>query len=264
MSHISSPHNPRVKSAIKLRNRRERLQRKRFLIDGTRELRQALVGGVRLVDIFLCPALCGAEERELMERLQPSAAETHEVSESVWEKLAYGHQRNGIMAVAATPQHALATLPSGAHSLVVVLQGLEKPGNVGAIIRTADGAGANAVIVADEISDLYNPNTIRASLGTLFRLPVVTGRSSDVLPWLTQQGLDIYVTLVGAAANYTQVDLTRPCAIVVGSESQGVSADWRTAAVRPIAIPMLGYADSLNVSTSAAVVLYEAARQRSA
>jgi TrmH family RNA methyltransferase len=164
--------------------------------------------------------------------------------------------------VVATPGGSLADLVPPDDPLVVVAEGIEKPGNLGAVIRTADGAGASAVIAADPRTDLFNPNAIRASLGTIFALPVVVASTPDTLAWLLGHGIRPVAARVDAPANYTDVDLRGPLAIVLGSEAGGLSATWTDPRVIPVAIPMRGMADSLNVSIAAAVLLYEARRQR--
>jgi TrmH family RNA methyltransferase len=186
------------------------------------------------------------------------------VTVEVFAKLAYGERAEGVVGVAATPDASLARLVLPDFPLVAVLEGTEKPGNVGAVLRSADGAGVAAVVVAGGRTDLYNPNAIRASLGTIFTVPIAAAEAEETLTWLRQRGLAIYATRPDAAHDYTAADLSRPAAVVLGSEAEGLSANWNAADITPIRVPMRGVADSLNVSATAAVIFYEALRQRNA
>ena len=184
-----------------------------------------------------------------------------EVSESVIERLAFGDRMDGVVAVARSPERKLEDLVLPACPLVAVLEGVEKPGNVGAVLRSADCAGVSAMILADGRTDLYNPNTIRASLGTIFTVPTCAAPTAAVCDWLHAKKLSIFAARVDAKLDYTAADFTRSAAIVLGSEAAGLSNAW-TDGVTPIRLPMLGAADSLNVSAAAAVLFYEALRQR--
>jgi TrmH family RNA methyltransferase len=177
-------------------------------------------------------------------------------------KLAFGARREGLVAVIRAPSTTLADIAVADDALLVVVEGVEKPGNVGAILRSADGAGATAVIAASPRTDLANPNVIRASAGTIFSVPLAAAPTEDVLPWLLQHGIRIVAARVGSGSPYTQADLTGSIALVVGSEAEGLTSDWQAADVEAIHLPMHGVADSLNVSVSAAILLYEARRQR--
>jgi TrmH family RNA methyltransferase len=260
---ISSVQNPRVKAAAQLRDSRQRQKQGRILIDGARELGRAVESGIRPTEIFLCRELLDPADAAIADRLVQSGAEILEVTARVFEKLAFGGRAEGVLGVAPTPSPSLDALRLPPVPLVGVLEGVEKPGNVGAVLRSADGAGLSALVVADPRTDLYNPNTIRASLGTVFSMPVATADSAQTLAWLVRQGLTIYAARVDGSIPYTQADLRRPAAIVLGSEAQGLTAAWSGAEVTPIRLPMLGRADSLNVSATAAVLFYEALRQRS-
>jgi len=167
-----------------------------------------------------------------------------------------------VVAIVAPPTTTLDNIAPSADPLVVVAEAIEKPGNLGAIIRTADGAGADLVIAADPRTDLFNPNAIRSSLGTIFALPVVTASTAETLEWLAARGIRAVAAVVDAPTTYTDADLRGPLAIVLGSEAGGLGDLWAKAPVEPIGIPMHGIADSLNVSIAAAVLLYEARRQR--
>lgn len=263
--HITSRQNARVKEAAKLRDRRSRERQGRFVIDGAREILRAVAAGIDVVEAFVCEALCvDAQAREAATSLGESGAEIATVTDEVFEKLCFGEGRDGLVAVAATPRRGLDQLQLPAAPLVAVIEGVEKPGNVGAVMRSADGAGVDAVIVADPRTDLFNPNTIRASLGTVFGAGVCTATTAETLAWLRGLGVPIYAAKPQAAVDYSAADYRRGAAIVLGSEAEGLSPAWDGAGVTPIALPMRGVADSLNVSATAAVLFYEAQRQRGA
>jgi TrmH family RNA methyltransferase len=262
---ITSRQNQRVKDAVRLRNGRERQRLGRFVIDGAREISRAIAAGVRCTEAFVSVNVMNSTEvQEALHRIQSARVETFEVTTEVFEKLAFGDRNDGIVVVAETPKTGLRDLRLGPKPLVAVLERLEKPGNVGAVLRSADAAGIDAVIVADGRTDLYNPNTIRASLGTVFRENVCEATSGATIEWLQEQGLAIVAARPDAEKSYTDVDVTKGVAIVLGSEAEGLSDLWTSATVMPVRLPMLGMADSLNVSTTAAVLFYEALRQRSA
>jgi RNA methyltransferase, TrmH family len=282
---ITSLQNPRVKDAIHLRNARHRQQQKRIIIDGVRELARAIQAGVRMVEIFICEALLVSDEaRSLLIALETCGGEILPVSEAVFQKIAFGNRTEGVLGVAEMPQKTLDDLDIGMKSphpnplpkgegtfeiapkinpLVAVLEGVEKPGNVGAVLRSADAAGVSALILADARTDLYNPNAIRASLGTIFTVPVCEAASNDVLAWLRANNISIVAARVDGSMPYTQIDYRRPTAVVLGSEAEGLSSAWSDPDITAVRLPMLGAADSLNVSAAAAVIFYEALRQRS-
>ncbi len=262
---ITSAQNPRLKAAFLLRHARQRRQQQRILIEGCREIQLATRGRVRLVEVFL-------EERRLndpawAEWLQPLVEQQVRLTvlpENLLGKISYGDRRDGIVAVAETPARLLADLTLPKNPRLAVLEGIEKPGNVGAIVRTADAAGIDAVIVADGGTDLFNPNAIRASLGTLFTCSVCAAPVDQVQDWLKRLGVRVCVARLDGAVDYDQVDYGAPVAFVLGSEARGVSPDWEKPAYVGIKLPMSGTADSLNVSATAAVLFYESQRQRRA
>src|SRR5262245_10749925 len=261
---ITSPSNPRVKAAAKLRGSRHRAEQGRFLIDGIREIGRALDGGITIQEIFVFEEQCNSREaKQLLARLDKSSGSRFEVSRSVYDVLAYGSRMEGIVAVGQIPQRSLAGLSLPERSLVAVLEGVEKPGNLGAVLRGADGAGVSAVIVADSGSDLYNPNVIRSSMGTVFTMPICSAASAETIAWLREHRLAMYAARVDGAIDYTACDFTVPCAIILGSEAEGLTDAWRSPDITPIRLPMRGLADSLNVSAAAAVLFYDALRQRS-
>ncbi|MEX2187521.1 MAG: TrmH family RNA methyltransferase [Pirellulales bacterium] len=262
---ITSTANPRIKAAAALRERRERDARKQFLIDGARELSRALAAGIGIDEAYVCTPLCRSEEsRAALAELDAAGITRIDVAERVFGRLAFGDRADGVVAVARMPDWSLATLELPENPLVAVVEGVEKPGNLGAILRTADAAGVSTVIVADGGTDLFNPNCIRASLGTLFAVPVCAAAVADVIALLRDRSLRLLTARLDAAVEYTQADFTGGAAIVLGSESHGLSDAWNAAGATSIRVPMLGIADSLNVSATAAVLFYEALRQRTA
>jgi TrmH family RNA methyltransferase len=258
---ITSPRNEKIKAAVKLRRRKHRGRQGRTLIDGARELTRAISAGVNITEIYFCPTFCHtSESRRLLEQLDEFAMDVYEVTGNVFEHLAFGERAEGFVGVAIPPESELDDLLLPENPLVAVVEGIEKPGNLGAIIRSADGAGVSAVILADQKTDIFNPNAIRASLGTVFTMPICAAPSKEVFIWLKVKGFQIAAATVDASDSYTDVDFKIPTALILGTEATGLSAAWKE--VYPVSIPMRGVADSLNVSTSAAVLFYEAQRQR--
>ena len=260
---ITSRHNLRVKEAAKLRDRRQREKQRRIVIDGAREIARALASGIRLEEVFVCEALCTSAACQVtLEQLQNGRANLLPVTPEVFAKIAYGDRAEGLVAIAATPQHTLADFHLPPRAVVAVLEGVEKPGNLGAVLRSADGAGLAALIVTGAGAELYNPNTIRASLGTIFHLPVCTASTDETLDWLRAQQAPIFAARLHDAIDYTAADFSHGAAIVLGSEAHGLSPAWQAPDITGIRLPMLGLADSLNVSAAGAVLFYEALRQR--
>lgn len=260
---LTSFANPRVKAATALRDRRERDRAGLTLVDGARELRRALETGIEVVEAFVCdPLLAGPDARAALDLLRDRDIAIQPTSEAVFAKLAFGERAEGILAVVRIPSTALADLALPDNPLVVVIEAVEKPGNVGAVMRSADGAGADAVVAASPRTDLFNPNAIRASAGTMFTVPTGAASTPDVLSWLRERGLRIVAARVGAGLPYTEADLTGPLALVLGAEADGLTDAWAADGIEAVNLPMLGVADSLNVSISAAILLYEARRQR--
>ena len=261
---IDSPTNPRIRAAVALRERRDRDATGLTLVDGGREARRAIDAGVEVETAFVCaPLLTSEGAREAVHALARAQGKRDlvAVSQRAFEKLAYGDRSNGIVLVARPRVRGLADLELPDEPLVVVTEDVEKPGNVGAILRSADGAGADAVIAVGG-TDLFNPNVIRASVGTVFSIPVVAAPIDEVAAWLRERGLRIVATRVDSPTLHVDADLRGPVAVVLGSEAEGLSATWQGEGVTSIRLPMEGVADSLNVSAAAAVLLYEAWRQR--
>jgi TrmH family RNA methyltransferase len=268
---ITSTHNPRVKEAAQLRDARARRKQDRIIIDGARELLRAIEAGIELTEVFVCDELCQSNEcRNVLQTFAEtqSHVEQLQVSRPVFEKLAFGHRAEGVIGIANTPSQSLAALKLPTNPLVAVLEGVEKPGNVGAVLRSADAAGVSALVVTNGATDLYNPNTIRASLGAIFTVPFCAASVAETIEWLTHRELTIYTARLDATIDYSTADFTQPCAIVLGSENAGLSNSWvspseqKPGNIVPIRLPMRGQVDSLNVSAAAAILFYEALRQR--
>jgi len=258
MEQITSLQNKLIKEVLELREASQRRAQGLTIIDGVREIKRAVEAGVVIARIFYVK---GSQEA-LLKQLASRRIETIEVSDRVMEKLVYGERHEGIIAIAQTSKLALKDLKLSKEPLIVVLESLEKPGNLGAILRTCDGVGVEAVLVGDAKTDVYNPNVIRSSTGVVFSLPVVCASSSEIVAFLKSQHIKICAAAPEASKLYTQAVYKGRWAIVLGSEDKGLSDLWLKAADVTVKIPMKGQADSLNVSISAAVILYEALRQR--
>lgn len=259
---LTSLANPRIKHAARLHEGGYRRQQGQFVIDGLREIRAAKAGGIQFVELF-----CDVDSRDSIAERAPEL-EALDVTlwvlpRSAFEKLTFGQRHSELVAVARTPDRRIEDLrlPVSA-ALVAVLEGVEKPGNTGAVIRSADAAGVSAVVLADAGTDPFNPNTIRASLGTVFSVPVAVAEGAAVAAWLKESGLRTYIARADATRLYSDIDWREPAAVVFGSEDRGASNRWHAIGCEAIRLPMHGQADSLNVSVTAAVVFYEALRQR--
>ncbi len=269
---ITSAANPRIRAALELRERRGRDRTGRLVIDGTREVARALEGGLTVVEAFVdAGAPRDDEAARVADRLSGLGVAIVRVDGAARRRLAYGDRASGIVAVALAPTTALggveAVVAATRAPLVVVVEDPEKPGNLGAIARSADGAGATALVVAvnrGPAADPWHANAIRSSLGTIFVLPIAVAPSGEVLAWLRAAGLRIVAARVQATVRYDAVDLRSGTAIAVGSEADGLGSAWLALDVTGVCLPMRGRADSLNVSAAAAVLLYEARRQRDA
>lgn len=286
---LTSTSNPRIKSAVRLKESRVRRKENCFLVDGVREIFRAWQSSYRFIDVFI--AIDPNEEQkegELNILYRKTGSESRHfrklnsfirdllnenvpvwgVSPNVFEKLGFGDRNEGIVAVLEGKPAVLDNLSDlSDNPLIGVIEKIEKPGNVGAVFRSADGAGLDAVIITDPQTDLYNPNAIRASLGTIFSIPTAVVSSEEAIQWLQKSNIQIAAAICDSAVPYTIVDYTRPTAIVLGSESDGLTPIWSESktdqeSTIPIKIPMLGIADSLNISNAAAVLFYEARRQR--
>ena len=263
---VSSRQNPRFKATLALRDARERRARGRIIVDGAREIGRALDAGVALHETWIATERIRSDEAHAVLPRVASAADLIETTPELLARLAYGDRDEGLVAVFERPSTVLATVAARLpeRPLIAVMEQVEKPGNLGALLRSADGAGVDAVIAADPVSDIWNPNAIRASLGTIFSTHVAACTSVEALAFLRQHEIAVMAARVEGASDYDAVDLTGSVALVVGAETAGLTETWTGEGVTPIAIPMAGLADSLNVSASAAVLFYEARRQRRA
>ena len=262
---ITSRSNPGILDAVRLRDRRERERTGRTLIDGARELTAAISAGTVIEAVYALDedASIPVGVSTILEAVRLKGIELVTVAPAVLERLAFGDRLDGVVAVARVPDVGLGHLSVSDPALVVVIEGLEKPGNLGAILRTADAVGGS-VIAADPRTDLFNPNAIRASLGTIFTVPIASASTSDTRAWLRERQIPIVAARVDATQPYWSADLRSSVAIALGSETHGLSDAWSGEGVSAVRLPMSGIADSLNVATTAAVLLYEATRQREA
>lgn len=264
MKNITSLQNPEIKEALKLWKHSERDDSKLFLIEGYRETRRALDSKVLFSKLFICKDFfLGSNEPELIEDAQKAGAELIFCDKNVFAKLSYRDRPDGILAIAhQMKKRDLKELLGIKNPFFLVAESIEKPGNLGTIMRSCDASGVNGLIICDKCTDIYNPNVVRASVGTLFSLPIFEGGKNEVFSLLKENGIKIISTTPSASGIYTKTDLSGPVAIVVGTEQLGLSPIWMEGADIKIKIPMLGIADSLNVATATTLVLYEVLRQR--
>jgi len=256
---ITSTQNPKIKSLLALDKPRERRKQQLLIIEGKREIQWAIEAGYKIGNIFYCEEIITKEElgNDLMDdRL------VIPVTKEVFDKIAIRENSGGVIAVAEMRTHSINQIKLSKTPLVLILESVEKPGNLGAILRTADAAAIDAVIICDPQTDFYNPNVIRSSVGCVFTKQIASASSEETIAWLKQKGISIFCTYLKASKPYHEVDYTNACAIVMGTEATGLSNLWVENSDTNIIIPMLGKIDSMNVSTSAAVVVFEAKRQR--
>lgn len=260
---VSSLQNSGIKEVVKLRQRSHRDDQALLIVEGYREVKRALDNQVPVLRLFYCPALYqGKNEPALVARCAELNVPLFECTEPVFMKIAYRDRPEGLLALCPQVRRTLADLQLPANPFVVVAEHIEKPGNLGTMLRTADAAGVDALVVCDRCTDINNPNVVRASIGTLFTVPIAEASTADTLAWLKQHGIRALAASPHATKNYTEVDLTGPVAIVVGAEQFGLSDAWMGQADELVRIPMLGQADSLNVAAAATILLYEVVRQR--
>lgn len=261
---ITSTQNPMVKQLVKLRKRRERDATGSFLIEGYRELRRAVRAGVELVDVFSCPELfLGANERDLLDLAAANGARVIEMAEAPFRKVSYRDRPEGLIARARQFPVDVARLDLTERPLLLVVESIEKPGNLGTMLRTADAAGADAIIVCDPTTDPFNPNVVRASIGCLFTVPLAVADSRDTISYLHERGIRSFASTPATSEPYWDADYRDGSALVVGSEQYGLSDAWIHGADERVRIPMAGEADSLNAAMAAGILLFEAVRQRS-
>ena len=260
---IESPRNPRVKAAVKLRKARERRLMERTLVEGCREILRAAESGWVFQELYFCPDLfLDRDAEKLVSMIRKSGIPTFQCSTVAFRKMSYRDTPDGVIALSPLAGKTLDKLDLPENPLLLVVDNLEKPGNVGTILRSADATGVDAVIACGHKTDINNPNVIRSSIGTLFFMPVAEASAEETFSWLKKRDIQIMAAVPEGGSVYTKVDMLKGTAIVVGSEEDGLSTLWKQGSELRVTIPMLGKNDSLNVSTAAAILLYEAVRQR--
>lgn len=255
---ITSHHNLRIKQLLSLDKARARKKLNQFSIEGLKELILAKNAGYTIESIFYCAEL--ADEKLLLKSFEKDRLVA--VSQNVFEKIAYRETTGGVIAIAKQKSNQLSTLRVNQNPILLVVESIEKPGNLGAMLRTADAAGVDGVICCDPETDLYNPNVVRSSIGCIFTNQIATASTEETIEWLKKRQVKIYCTYLDGSIPYTAANFNQPCAIVMGSEARGLSKNWIDNADANIVIPMFGKIDSMNVSVSAAIVVFEALRQR--
>lgn len=259
MKQITSVQNPFIKSLVLLQEKsKARKQTGTFLIEGQREIELAQKGGYEIETLLFLPEISSENEAKKLSR----SAELIEISKEVYQKLAYRDTTEGILAIAKSKNLSLSELNLGENPLILVAEAPEKPGNIGAILRTADAANLDAVIIANPKSDLYSPNIVRSSVGCLFTNNIATGTTEEIIAFLKAKNISIYCATLQNSTGYHTQDYTTPTALVVGTEATGLTQEWRDNATQNIIIPMQGVIDSMNVSVAAAILIFEAKRQR--
>ena len=264
--HITSPQNPKVKTLLELQEKSKARRREGiFVVEGTRELLHCISTGYSVHSLFVCMDILSENAlNEIMNALSGKTFGCFSIPKHIYEKVAYRGSTEGVIAELRCKSHSLEDLHVKDNPLVVILESVEKPGNLGAILRSADASGVDAVIICDPLTDLYNPNLIRSSIGGIFTVPTAAASSEETIRWLKERGIKIYTAQLQDSEWYYDTDMTGATAIVMGTEATGLTDIWRKAADAHIKIPMLGKLDSLNVSVSAAILMYEATRQRNA
>ncbi len=257
---ITSTQNPKIKNILKLQQKSsERRKQNLIVIEGLREIGLALKSGMKLKSIFICPDIISFDQIEDQVDINNNC---FEISKEIYLKLAYRGSTEGIIALAEPQYLKLSDIELRQNPLIIVLESVEKPGNLGAILRTADAATVDAVIISDPLTDIYNPNVIRSSVGCVFTNQVVSCTSDEAINWLKEKGIKSHAAALTATENYHETDLQGPTAIVMGTEADGLTEKWLNNTDKHIIIPMSGEIDSLNVATSTAILVFEAMRQR--
>ena len=260
---LTSLQNPKVKRAFALRDRRERDREGVTILEGYRELTRAHAAGIPIRETFYCREMFVGENNDtLLDTLRDAGSAIYECSANVLRKIAYRERPEGLIAIAEMKRKGLDEIPARPDGLYLVAETIEKPGNLGSILRSADAVGATAVIVCNKQTDIFNPNVIRASTGAIFSMPLAETTSEEALAWLRNLGIKTLAATPHTHLYHTDVDMKQGVAIVVGAEQYGLSDYWMNSADLQVLIPMLGKMDSLNVATAATILLYEAARQR--
>lgn len=261
MEKISSLQNPRIKNIVRLSKNKERKQQNLFMIEGARELSLALAAGYEIESVFVCPGLfIKTDYPDVLHSI--SESKVYEVTEAIFEKIAYREGSDGLLTLARPKPHTLKDLKLSNNPFIIILEAIEKPGNLGAILRTADAAQVDAVIVCDPATDLYNPNAVRSSIGCLFTVQTAVCSSQEAIVFLQKNDIKSFAAELQTSRWYQDTDFSRSSAIVMGTEADGLTDFWLENADERIKIPMRGKIDSLNVSVSTAVITFEAMRQR--
>lgn len=263
MQRIESPHNERLKKVVQLFSSRGRKKQDRFVVVGWREVRRCLESPIQVESVFVHESESVWLGDELKERRLLPGAQQFEVESAAFEKLQYGDRDNRVVAVAKRPDTSLDRFAIKDTPFYLIVEAIEKPGNLGAVFRSCDGAGVDGIIVASPLTDVFHPNSIRASMGTVFSMPFAIANSGVVREWLRKNDFLVFATCPNAKRDYFETDFTSRTAVVLGNEASGLSRDWANAQVEQLKLPMLGIADSLNVSVTASVIVYENLRQRS-
>ena len=259
MKQITSLQNPFIKSLVLLQEKaKTRKQTGTFLIEGQKEISLALKGGYEIETILFYPEICS----EVEAKKWAQNAELIEINKEIFEKLAYRDTTEGVIGIAKSKKLSLSNLKLSANPLILIAEAPEKPGNIGALLRTADAAKLDAVIIANPKGDLYNPNVVRSSIGCLFTNQIATGTTTEIIAFLKERNIAFYCATLQNSTSYHTQNYTTPTALVVGTEATGLTQEWRAAATQNIIIPMQGEIDSMNVSVAAAILIFEAKRQR--
>lgn len=267
MIQITSVQNPKIKQVVKWRDRRHRDRDQKVLVEGYRALTRAIAGNYPIDELYICPELFqGENESALIAALEQRGATLYEVAAPAFHKMAYRDRPEGLLGIGPQRHRGLADLealsPAQGPEFYLVCEQIEKPGNLGTMLRSADAAGVSAIILCDSRTDLFNPNVVRASTGNLFTMPIAETSSAEAAAWLKKRGVQLIASSPHVATIYTAVDMTGPVAIVVGAEEFGLSDFWLQTADVCARLPMMGEADSLNVATATTIMLYEVLRQR--
>jgi len=256
---ITSQQNPKIKNVLALEKARERNQQNVFILEGIKELSLAIEGKYVIDTVFFCPQIISVETILKVVREENLLIP---VQQNVFEKIAYRDSTGGIIAIVQQKKHTLENIQLRKNPLVLILESVEKPGNLGAVLRTADAANIDAVIICDPQTDFYNPNVIRSSVGCIFTTQIASSTSHETIAWLNKHEINIFATSLESSTPYHKIDFTKPSAIIMGTESTGLSDTWIRVATSSVIIPMRGKIDSMNVSNAAAVIVFEACRQR--
>ncbi|HPN88061.1 MAG TPA: RNA methyltransferase [Candidatus Omnitrophota bacterium] len=259
---IISVKNEHIKSVVRLRDRHERDKTGLTIVEGVREIERAIESLCHFKEFYICNELLQQQDKQILKNIYSLKADMYETTKEVFGKIVYGDRQDGILGVGQPKKYSLKDIKDKKNSFLFVVEGVEKPGNLGAMLRTCDAVGIDGVIVCDEKTDIFNPNVIRSSLGTVFTNKVIVSSSAETFEYLKSRNMKICAATPHVETLYTDVNLKGPLAMAVGSEENGLSDFWMKNSTVKIKIPMKGKADSLNVSTSAAIVLYEALRQR--